>query len=92
MRRRAAIELAMGHLKEGHLLRKNRLKGEAGDEFNVILRAAGMNLHEVAETDRGNFFVPVSVLGLFLPMAVSTSKNVISPSWNRIKSGFFRGD
>ena len=52
----------------------------------------GDELHEVAETYRGNFFVSVSVLGLFLPMAVSTPKNVISPSWNGIKSRFFRGD
>ena len=46
-KRRAAIEPAIGHLKEGHLLRKNRLKGEAGDKFNVILSAAGMNFYKL---------------------------------------------
>jgi len=47
MKRRAAIEPTIGHLKEDHLLRKNRLRGEAGDEFNVVLSAAGMNFYKL---------------------------------------------
>ncbi len=44
LRRRAAIEPVIGHLKsEGHLDR-NYLKGRHGDHANAVLTATGHNL------------------------------------------------
>jgi IS5 family transposase len=43
MKRRAAIEPGIGHLKREHRMDRNRLKGIDGDCFNAILSAAGMN-------------------------------------------------
>ncbi len=57
MKRRAAIEPTIGHLKEEHLLRRNRLKGEAGDKFNVILSAAGMNFVKLLKHLRATSFL-----------------------------------
>ena len=44
MKRRAAIEPTIGHLKSDHRLNRNYLKGEVGDKANVILAAAAYNL------------------------------------------------
>ncbi|MFA5689957.1 MAG: IS5 family transposase [Kiritimatiellales bacterium] len=43
MKHRAAVEPSIGHLKSGHRLNRNRLKGKEGDQLNAILSAAGMN-------------------------------------------------
>ena len=43
MKRRAAVEPTIGHLKSEHRLERNRLKGAAGDAINAILSAAAMN-------------------------------------------------
>ena len=43
MKRRAAIEPGIGHLKREHRMDRNRIKGKAGDRINAILSAAGMN-------------------------------------------------
>ncbi len=43
MKRRAAIEPGIGHLKREHRMDRSRLKGKAGDRINAILSAAGMN-------------------------------------------------
>src|SRR5680860_1130075 len=47
MKRRSAIEPTIGHLKSSRRLDKNRLKGALGDQMNVIMSAAGMNLHKI---------------------------------------------
>ncbi len=47
MKRRAAVEPGIGHLKSEHRLSRNRLWGERGDMHNVILSAAGMNFHKL---------------------------------------------
>jgi transposase, IS5 family len=47
MKRRAAVEPSIGHLKQEHRLERNRLKGVAGDAINAILAAAAMNLHKL---------------------------------------------
>ena len=44
MKRRAAIEPGIGHLKREHRMDRSRLKGVDGDRINAILSAAGMNL------------------------------------------------
>lgn len=43
MKRSAAIEPGIGHLKREHRINRNRLKGIEGDCFNAIHSAAGMN-------------------------------------------------
>lgn len=47
MKRRAAVEPGIGHLKREHRMDRNRLKGEEGDCFNAILSAAGMNFQKL---------------------------------------------
>ena len=43
MKRRAAIEPVIGHLKAEHRMDRNHLKGREGDRINAILAAAGYN-------------------------------------------------
>src|SRR6478752_6545759 len=43
MRRRAAVEPVIGHLKDDHRMRRNYLKGREGDRINAVLAAAGYN-------------------------------------------------
>ena len=47
MKRRAAVEPSIGHLKSEHRLERNRLKGTAGNAINAILAAAAMNFHKL---------------------------------------------
>jgi IS5 family transposase len=47
LRRRSAVEPVIGHLKRGHRLGRNFLKGVSGDQINVILAAAGSNLSKL---------------------------------------------
>ena len=46
MKRRAAVEPSIGHLKMEHGLERNRLKGVAGDALNAILSAESMNFQK----------------------------------------------
>jgi IS5 family transposase len=50
MKRRAAIEPGIGHLKREHRMDRNRLKGVEGDRLNAILCAVGMNFHKLLQT------------------------------------------
>ena len=43
MKRRAAIEPIIGHLKAEHRMDRNYLKGRDGDRINAVLAAAGFN-------------------------------------------------
>ena len=43
MRRRAAVEPVIGHLKAEHRMGRNYLKGPEGDRINAVLAAAGYN-------------------------------------------------
>ena len=43
MKRRAAIEPIIGHVKTEHRMDRNHLKGHAGDRINAVLAAAGFN-------------------------------------------------
>ena len=45
MKRRAAIEPVIGHLKAEHRMDRNHLKGRDGDCANAVLAAAGYNFH-----------------------------------------------
>jgi IS5 family transposase len=44
MKRRAAVEPIIGHLKSDYRLNRNHLKGRAGDHANVVLVAAANNM------------------------------------------------
>jgi hypothetical protein len=50
MKRRAAVEPSIGHVKNEHRLDRNRLKGVAGDAINAILAAAAMNFQKLLGT------------------------------------------
>src|SRR6185312_15737667 len=43
MKRRAAVEPVIGHLKAEHRMDRNHLKGRDGDRINAVLAAAGYN-------------------------------------------------
>jgi IS5 family transposase len=47
MKRRAAVEPSIGHLKSEHRLERNRLKGTDGNAINAILAAAAMNFQKL---------------------------------------------
>src|SRR5579859_2482386 len=47
MKRRAAVEPSIGHLKNEHRLERNRLRGTYGDAINAVLAAASMNFHKL---------------------------------------------
>src|SRR5665213_1667086 len=47
MKRRAAVEPSIGHLKSEHRLERNRLRGTAGNAVNAILAAAAMNFQKL---------------------------------------------
>ena len=53
MKRRAAVEPGIGHLKHEHRMDRNRLKGSLGDRINAILSAAGMNFHKLQKAAAG---------------------------------------
>jgi IS5 family transposase len=43
MKRRAAVEPVIGHVKAEHRMERNYLKGREGDRINAVLAAAGFN-------------------------------------------------
>ena len=43
LKRRAAIEPIIGHLKSDNRMDRNHLKGEDGDRVNAILAGCGFN-------------------------------------------------
>ena len=43
MKRRAAVEPVIGHVKAEHRMGRNYLKGRDGDRSNAVLAAAGYN-------------------------------------------------
>jgi IS5 family transposase len=47
MKRRAAVEPGIGHLKREHRMDRNRLKGNLSDQINAILSAAGINFKKL---------------------------------------------
>lgn len=68
MKRRAAIEPTIGHLKNDYRLERNRLKGPLGDALNALFSAAAMNFQKLL-----GFFL-ASLLRLFaclhLPLSI----------------------
>jgi IS5 family transposase len=56
LRRRAAIEPTIGHLKSDNRMNRNYLTGREGDKINAVLSAAGYNLRKLL---RWVVFVPI---------------------------------
>ena len=56
LKRRAAVEPTIGHLKSDNRLSRNHLTGKAGDQINTLLAAAGYNLRKLL---RWLVFLPV---------------------------------
>lgn len=59
IKRRAAVEPSIGHLKTEHRLERNRLKGVYGDAINAVLAAAAMNFHKLLGVFWRYFLPPV---------------------------------
>jgi IS5 family transposase len=49
LKRRAAIEPTIGHLKDNKRLDRNRLKGSLGDALNILLSAAALNFAKLCK-------------------------------------------
>jgi IS5 family transposase len=47
LRRRSAVEPVIGHMKSGHRMDRNYLKGSHGDAINAVLAAAGYNFRRL---------------------------------------------
>ena len=60
MKRRAAIEPSVGHLKNEHRLERNQLKGMAGDAINSVLSAAAMNFKKLLRASRGKLSAEIA--------------------------------
>lgn len=54
-KRRSAIEPVIGHMKNENGLRKNKLKGKAGDELNAIFAGVGFNMRKLIKA--ANIFI-----------------------------------
>jgi IS5 family transposase len=71
-RRRAAIEPKIGHLKQDHRLSRNFYKGIKGDNINVMLAAAGMNLKRMINKWKLN---PLAFLAQLFKVLLGSFKN-----------------
>jgi IS5 family transposase len=90
MKRRAAVEPSIGHLKAEHRLERNRLKGVAGDAINAILSATAMNFHKLLRAFWRNFlFCLMRIWGWIpaLPEQLRFERSLLFT-----ESGFFRID
>ena len=54
--RRSVVEADIGHLKNDHRLKRNYLKGKAGDKLNVVFSACGYNLRTIYRRIASVFF------------------------------------
>jgi IS5 family transposase len=89
LRRRQAIEPAIGHLKSDHRMDRCWLQGELGDALHAVLCAAGYNLRWLmramvrlgrkALLFRPNFLLVITALSAFLAMAACHSRSVLAP-------------
>ena len=73
LRRRAAVEPKIGHMKNDGLLGRNFLKGMVGDAMNALLCGAGHNLRKILARARFGLY-------RFLIAGLETILQ-ISPGW-----------
>lgn len=81
MKRRAAIEPSIGHLKQEHRMDRCRLKGTEGDGLNAILSAAGMNF--------GKLLKAVSLLPYCLRLLFTASVALLARALRPLRSNPF---
>ena len=77
MKRRAAVEPVIGHLKVDHRMGRNYLTGQNGDRINAVLAAAGFNFHLLlswlAALLRAIFLAAVGHWPILQPASLPTS-------------------
>jgi IS5 family transposase len=73
LKRRAAIEPTIGHLKSDNRLDRNYLVGRAGDRINAVLSAAGYNLRKLL---RWIVFAPIFWLTCWLKVRLAVVINL----------------
>jgi transposase, IS5 family len=80
LKRRAAIEPTIGHLKSGNRMNRNYLTGQEGDKINTLLSAAGYNLRKLL---RWVVFAPIFWLRWWLqnmlPVEIGLRHATIAP-------------
>ncbi|MGB5696269.1 MAG: transposase, partial [Polyangiales bacterium] len=64
LRRRAAVEPVIGHLKNDHRMDRNYLIGAHGDAANAVLAAVGYNFRRLANWLRQLLCALLAVLGV----------------------------
>jgi transposase, IS5 family len=84
LKRRAAIEPTIGHLKDNKRLDRNRLKGSLGDALNVIFSAAGLNF---AKLFKAIASLPTSLRFLVTAFSLAFGLTAVS---NRSKKVLFQ--
>jgi IS5 family transposase len=67
LKRRAAIEPSIGHMKSDNRMDRNYLAGQEGDRINALLAAAGYNLRKLL---RWIVFAPIRWLWQRLPVTL----------------------
>ncbi|MDR3229256.1 MAG: IS5 family transposase [Puniceicoccales bacterium] len=87
LKRRSAIEPINGHLKSGHRLERNWLKGALGDQNNCILSAAGFNFRKLL---RAIFWPLLFFLSKDLPKGFQQFSQLQFPLANSGYGGFSR--
>lgn len=90
MKRRAAVEPSIGHLKREHRLDRNYLAGDEGDHFNAIMSAAGMNFWKLLKHAAISFYLLLFSrrMPVFRPFSRVTTRNpgdkIQLLSWNQV--------
>jgi IS5 family transposase len=64
MKRRAAVEPVIGHIKAEHRMDRNYLKGRDGDRINAVLAAAGYNFSQLIRWLANLLLALVAILDL----------------------------
>ena len=73
LKRRAAIEPTIGHLKSGNRMDRNYLTGQEGDRINALLSAAGYNFRKLL---RWIVFAPIFWLCRRLAVTLTTQNGL----------------
>ena len=88
MKRRAAIEPSIGHLKQEHRMERNRLKGTEGDKFNALLSAVGMNFRKLMKAAAFfvlRLFAQARAIGVVMVRWINSETCLLAQRpWNRL--------
>jgi IS5 family transposase len=85
LRRRAAIEPTIGHLKSDNRMNRNYLAGQVGDKINAVLSAAGYNLRKLL---RWLVFAPMFWLTCWLNYTLTLEIGLRQLTNQTIHAGF----